>query len=51
MNKTAHYFATKGQKFVIISADTRPQGERHDVATKKAARELAKTLNAKPWNF
>jgi ribosomal protein L7Ae-like RNA K-turn-binding protein len=49
--KTAHYFATRTTKLVIISNDTRPQGITIKVGGKKEAREVAKKYNATNWNF
>jgi ribosomal protein L7Ae-like RNA K-turn-binding protein len=49
--KTAHYFATRANKLVIISNDTRPQGITVKVNSKKEAKEVAKQHNATPWNF
>jgi len=52
---TAHYFASKTRKFVIISSSylMRPQdriGE-FEVTGKLEARKIAKRFNARPWNF
>jgi hypothetical protein len=53
--RTAHYTATKARKFVTIAEGVQPL---HDatikivnVDGKKAARMVASTYNAKPWNF
>lgn len=51
--KTAHYFASKSVKYVVFGVDgkTMPHAKKHDVAGKVAARRLAKTEKACPWNF
>lgn len=49
--KTAHYFASRTQKFLVIGIDGRQTEEKHEVANKSEARKLAKELEAKPWNF
>ena len=48
---TAHYFASKGSKFVIISTNVEPVGKKIVVAGKAEARKVAKQHNATPWNF
>lgn len=50
--KTAHYFAGKGQKFVIISNTFSPIGGEHiAVSGKVEARRIAAQRGATPWNF
>lgn len=48
---TAHYFASKTRKFVVISTDMRPVGTEINVAGVAEARKVAKQHGAKPWNF
>lgn len=48
---TAHYFKTRNEQYLIISADCSPVGEKMAVSSKKEAREVSKKLNATPWNF
>lgn len=47
----AHYFASKTNKYVIISEGPRPIGERINVKGKAEARKIAAAKNAEPWNF
>lgn len=47
----AHYFATRKNKFVVISETNRPTGERIPVSGKVEARRIAKEKGASPWNF
>lgn len=47
----AHYFQTKGRRFVVISATVRPVGEEIDVASKVEARRIAGERGARCWNF
>lgn len=49
--KTAHYFASKSAKKVVISEGLTPVGEEFTVSGKAEARKLAKQHNAQPWNF
>lgn len=49
--KTAHYYASRGTKFLVIGVDGRVTGERYEVSGKSEARKLAKELSAKAWNF
>jgi hypothetical protein len=47
----AHYFKFGKKHQLIISDSPRPVGTTHTVENKKAARHLAKKLNATPYNF
>jgi hypothetical protein len=47
----AHYFKYGKKHQLIISDSTRPVGTTHTIENKKAARHLAKKLNATPYNF
>ena len=47
----AHYFATRGRAFVVISNDARPVGKEIPVDGKVQARRVAAEHNAKPYNF
>lgn len=49
--KTAHYYASRSQKFLVIGVDGRQTEERYEVGSKSEARKLASELSAKPWNF
>ena len=49
--KTAHYFASKQAKKVVIAVGPRPVGEEYTVSGKAEARKIAKQHNAQPWNF
>ena len=49
--KTAHYYASRSQKFLVIGVDGRQTDEKYEVANKSEARKLANELSAKPWNF
>lgn len=49
--KFAHYFGTGKRKELIISDSAIPVGESLPVSGLKDARDLAKKLNATPWNF
>lgn len=46
-----HYFKSGKKAYVIISATCQPIGQKIEVSGKKEAKELAKTLGLKPWNF
>lgn len=48
---TAHYFATRTRKIVIISATERPVGEEIEVSGKTEARRIAAERGARCWNF
>ena len=50
----AHFFGSKARGFVlIISTDPSNirDGKEYKVSGKREAAALAKSLNAKPWNF
>ncbi len=47
----AHYFASKGLKYIVISSSPRPVGEQIAVKGKVEARKVAKQHNASPYNF
>lgn len=47
----AHYFKSGKTQELIISDSFRPVGESLPVFSKKDARQLAKKLNALPYNF
>lgn len=49
--KTAHYYASRSQKFLVIGVDGRLTEEKYEVGGKAEARKLASELSAKPWNF
>lgn len=49
--KTAHYFASRSFKRIVISDTTRPEGMAYLVTGKVQARKVAKEFNAKCWNF
>lgn len=49
--KTAHYYASRSHKFLVIGVDGRQTEEKYEVANKSEARKLANELSAKPWNF
>ncbi len=49
--KYAHYFKSGKTQELIISESFRPVGESLPVFSKKDARQLAKKLNALPYNF
>lgn len=49
--KTAHYFAGRSEKILVIGVDGRLTDEKYPVSGKKEARKLAEELGAKPWNF
>ncbi|MEG1350827.1 MAG: hypothetical protein RSD49_22625, partial [Hafnia sp.] len=49
--KTAHYYASRSQKFLVIGVDGRHTEEKYEIANKSEARKLANELSAKPWNF
>lgn len=48
---TAHYFAGRGRKILIISETVRPVGEEIEVSGKIEARRIAGERGAKCWNF
>lgn len=48
---TAHYFASRAVKRLIISTDLRPVGETIVVSGKAEARRIAAERGAKCWNF
>jgi hypothetical protein len=48
---TAHYFASKKRKFVIISESLLPVGKEIIVSGKAEARKIAAANKAKPHNF
>jgi nitrous oxide reductase accessory protein NosL len=48
---TAHYFASRKIKFVVISDTVRPIGEKIAVSGKAEARRIAAERGAKCWNF
>lgn len=52
---TAHYFATRTRKELVISRDATTRLEstvaRFEVSGKIEARKLAAQHNAQPWNF
>ena len=47
----AHYFASKTDKYLIISEGFQPIGVKHKVSGKAEARKLAKQHGAEPHNF
>ncbi|WP_162626587.1 hypothetical protein [Acinetobacter sp. CFCC 10889] len=47
----AHYFKQGKNHVLILSADSRPVGERIVLDSKKAVREMAKQRGAEPHNF
>ena len=49
--KFVHYYASKKQKFIIVSQDARPVGEKITVSGKREARKIVQKLNAEAWNF
>lgn len=49
--KTAHYFASKARKYVVISESMKPVGIEIAVSGKKEAKTVAQQHGAKPWNF
>lgn len=49
--KTAHYFATKASKKVVISESLSPTGKEFLVSGKAEARKVARQHDAQPWNF
>ena len=49
--KYAHYFKAGKKHELIISTGYSPTGETLQVSGKKEAKQLAKKLNAQPWNF
>ncbi|EIV2909306.1 hypothetical protein L7Q45_003645 [Citrobacter braakii] len=49
--KTAHYYASRSHKFLVIGVDGRQTDEKYEVENKSEARKLANELSAKPWNF
>jgi len=51
MQRTAHYFASKKRKYVVISETNRPIGKEIEVSGKKDALKVSTEHNAKPWNF
>lgn len=52
---TAHYFQYRkeGQviRYLIISETLQPIGDTYMVEGKAHAKQIAKRMNAKPWNF
>jgi hypothetical protein len=48
---TAHYFASRATKVVVIAEGPKPVGERIEVAGKLEARKIAAERGATPWNF
>lgn len=48
---TAHYFASKKVKFVVISETLSPIGKRIFVSGKTEARRVANEHGAEPYNF
>ncbi len=51
LTKFAHYYGTGKRKELTVGESTRPIGVVYQVSGLKDARELAKKLNATPWNF
>lgn len=51
MNLTAHYFASRTVKYLVIAEGPRPIGERIPVSGKVEARRIAAESGATPWNF
>ncbi|MFA2493498.1 hypothetical protein GQE75_02810 [Escherichia coli] len=49
--KTAHYYASRNAKFLVIGVDGKITDERYEVSGKAEARKLATELSAKAWNF
>ncbi|QHJ84485.1 MAG: hypothetical protein [Caudoviricetes sp.] len=51
--KTAHHFASKSEKFLVIGENGKFNHENQKVVVsgKREASELAEQLKAKPWNF
>ncbi|EEU9533598.1 hypothetical protein ACJY8V_000967 [Escherichia coli] len=49
--KTAHYYASRSTKFLVIGVNGKLTDERYDVSGKAEARKLAKELSATAWNF
>lgn len=49
--KTAHYYASRNAKFLVIGVDGKVTDERYEVSGKAEARKLAVELSAKAWNF
>ncbi|VFS64086.1 Uncharacterised protein [Kluyvera cryocrescens] len=49
--KTAHYYASRSTKFLVIGIDGKVTEERYEVSGKAEARKLAAELSAKAWNF
>lgn len=49
--KTAHYYASRNAKFLVISINGKITEERYEVSGKSEARKLAAELSAKAWNF
>lgn len=47
----AHYFKQGKSHVLILSADSRPVGERIVLDSKKAVRDMAKQRGAEPHNF
>lgn len=48
---TAHYFASKKIKFVVISETLSPVGKKFSVSGKAEARRIASEHGAEPYNF
>lgn len=48
---TAHYFASRAVKVLVISEGPQPVGERIPVSGKLEARKIAAERGARPWNF
>ena len=51
ITKYAHYYGTGKRKELIVGDTASPIGEVFQVSGLKDARDLAKKLNATPWNF
>ena len=49
--KYAHYFKSGKNHQLVISSSPRPVGDTHVLTSKKEVKELAKQLNATPYNF
>lgn len=47
----AHYYKKAGQHYLVIGTSMQPIGTTYMVQDKRAARALAASMNAKPWNF
>lgn len=51
MPLTAHYFASRTEKVLVIAEGPKPVGERIPVSGKIEARKIAAERGARPWNF